>query len=167
MLANLPLPPAPVSVEFLAAFKEGLKEAGFVEGSNLALQVLWEPDVGKLPGHAVALADAKVDALVTFTTPATRAALDATRSIPIGVKCPKCAEGELTERRTKRGKSFFGCLRYPECDFSTWNRPVPETCPACGWVGMEKKSSKTHGDSLTCMKCGHKVLSEAEETADT
>ena len=90
-----------------------------------------------------------------------------TRSIPMGVKCPKCAEGELTERRTKRGKSFFGCLRYPECDFSTWTRPVPETCPVCGWVGMEKKSSKAHGDSLTCMKCGHKVVSEAEETADT
>jgi putative tryptophan/tyrosine transport system substrate-binding protein len=70
-------------VEFLAAFKEGLRETGFVEGSNLALQIRWEPDVGKLPGHAAALADAKVDAIVTFTTPATRAALDATRSIPI------------------------------------------------------------------------------------
>jgi putative ABC transport system substrate-binding protein len=83
VLANLPPPPAPVSVEFLAAFKEGLKEAGFVEGSNLALQIRWEPDVAKLPGHATALVDAKVDAIVTFTTPATRAALDATRSIPI------------------------------------------------------------------------------------
>jgi putative ABC transport system substrate-binding protein len=83
VLANLPPPPAPVSVEFLAAFKEGLKEAGFVDGSNLALQIRWEPDVAKLPGHATALVDAKVDAIVTFTTPATRAALDATRSIPI------------------------------------------------------------------------------------
>jgi putative ABC transport system substrate-binding protein len=70
-------------VEFLAAFKEGLKEAGFIEGANVALQIHWEPDVGKLPGHAAALANGKVDAIVTFTTPATRAALDATRSIPI------------------------------------------------------------------------------------
>jgi DNA topoisomerase-1 len=89
-----------------------------------------------------------------------------TRSIPIGVKCPKCDTGELTERRTKKGKSFWGCLRYPECDFSTWNRPVPEACPVCSWVGMEKKVTKAHGETLTCMKCGHKVESEAEETAE-
>jgi DNA topoisomerase-1 len=89
-----------------------------------------------------------------------------TRSLPIGVKCPKCDGGELTERRTKKGKSFWGCMRYPECDFSTWNRPVPETCPACTWVGMEKKVTKAHGETLTCMKCGHKVESEAEESAE-
>ena len=70
-----------------------------------------------------------------------------TRSIPMGLKCPKCLEGDLTERRTKRGKSFWGCLRYPACDFSTWNRPVPETCPDCGWLGMEKKISKAEGET--------------------
>jgi DNA topoisomerase-1 len=89
-----------------------------------------------------------------------------TRSIPLGIKCPKCIEGDLAERRTKRGKSFWGCLRYPACDFSTWNRPVPETCPNCSWVGMEKKFSKTEGESLTCLKCAHKiVVADAEEVA--
>jgi DNA topoisomerase-1 len=89
-----------------------------------------------------------------------------TRSIPMGLKCPKCPTGDLTERRTKRGKSFWGCLRYPECDFSTWNRPVPETCPACGWLGMEKKISKADGESRTCLKCGHRVVvAEPEEVA--
>ncbi|MGH7509427.1 MAG: type I DNA topoisomerase [Gemmatimonadales bacterium] len=89
-----------------------------------------------------------------------------TRSIPMGIKCPKCIEGDLTERRTKRGKSFWGCLRYPACDFSTWNRPVPETCPACGWLGMEKKISKAEGESRTCLKCGHRiVVAEPEEVA--
>ena len=89
-----------------------------------------------------------------------------TRSIPMGLKCPKCPTGDLTERRTKRGKSFWGCLRYPECDFSTWNRPVPETCPACGWLGMEKKFSKADGESRTCLKCGHRiVVAEPEEVA--
>jgi len=89
-----------------------------------------------------------------------------TRSIPMGIKCPKCVEGDLTERRTKRGKSFWGCLRYPACDFSTWNRPVPETCPACGYLGMEKKISKAEGESRTCLKCGHKVVvAEPEEVA--
>jgi DNA topoisomerase I len=89
-----------------------------------------------------------------------------TRSIPMGLKCPKCPTGDLTERRTKRGKSFWGCLRYPECDFSTWNRPVPETCPSCGWLGMEKKVSKAEGESRTCLKCGHRVVvAEPEEVA--
>jgi DNA topoisomerase-1 len=89
-----------------------------------------------------------------------------TRAIPMGIKCPKCIEGDLAERRTKRGKSFWGCVRYPACDFSTWNRPVPETCPECGWVGMEKKVSKAEGETRTCMKCGHKVvLAEPEEVA--
>jgi DNA topoisomerase-1 len=91
-----------------------------------------------------------------------------TRSIPLGLKCPKCLEGDLAERRTKRGKSFWGCVRYPACDFSTWNRPVIETCPHCAWVGMERKVSKSEGESLTCLKCGHKVqVAEAEEVAAT
>jgi DNA topoisomerase-1 len=91
-----------------------------------------------------------------------------TRSIPLGLKCPKCLEGDLAERRTKRGKSFWGCVRYPACDFSTWNRPVPETCPTCGWLGMERKVSKAKGESLTCLKCGHQmVVLDAEEAAAT
>jgi DNA topoisomerase-1 len=91
-----------------------------------------------------------------------------TRSIPLGLKCPKCLVGDLAERRTKKGKSFWGCVRYPACDFSTWNRPVPETCPTCGWVGMERKVSKARGETLTCLKCGHQqVVLDAEEAAAT
>jgi DNA topoisomerase I len=89
-----------------------------------------------------------------------------TRSISMGLKCPKCPTGDLTERRTKRGKSFWGCLRYPDCDFSSWNRPVPETCPACGWLGMEKKINKAEGETRKCLKCGHRiVIAEPEEVA--
>ena len=91
-----------------------------------------------------------------------------TRSISLGIKCPKCLEGDLAERRTKRGKSFWGCIRYPACDFSTWNKPVAEPCPSCGWVGMEKRVSKAEGESRVCMKCGHKeVVVDAEEAALT
>ncbi len=91
-----------------------------------------------------------------------------TRSIPLGMKCPKCDVGDLAERRTKRGKSFWGCVRYPACDFSTWNRPVPDTCPNCGWVGMEKKFSKADGETRTCLKCQHRiVVMDAEEAAAT
>jgi DNA topoisomerase-1 len=91
-----------------------------------------------------------------------------TRSISLGIKCPKCADGELAERRTKRGKSFWGCIRYPACDFSTWNKPVAEPCPSCGWVGMEKRMSKAEGESRVCLKCGHKeIVVDAEEAALT
>ncbi len=89
-----------------------------------------------------------------------------TRAIPLGMKCPKCLEGDLAERRTKRGKSFWGCVRYPACDFSTWNRPVPDTCPECGWVGMEKKISRAEGETRTCLKCGNRlIVAEPEEVA--
>jgi DNA topoisomerase-1 len=89
-----------------------------------------------------------------------------TRSVPLGMKCPKCDVGDLAERRTKRGKSFWGCIRYPACDFSTWNRPVPDTCPSCGWVGMEKRITKADGETRTCLKCQHKlVVLEPEEAA--
>ncbi|MBI3981385.1 MAG: type I DNA topoisomerase [Gemmatimonadetes bacterium] len=78
-----------------------------------------------------------------------------TRPVPLGVKCPQCGTGELAERRTRKGRSFFGCSRYPECTFSTWHRPVPEPCPQCGYVGVEQRSTKTRGDYRRCVKCGH------------
>lgn len=48
-----------------------------------------------------------------------------------GVKCPKCG-GRIVERRTRRGRSFFGCEKYPECDYTTWDVPQTETCKSCG-----------------------------------
>ncbi|HEX5227197.1 MAG TPA: topoisomerase DNA-binding C4 zinc finger domain-containing protein, partial [Bryobacteraceae bacterium] len=50
----------------------------------------------------------------------------------IGVPCPNCSEGEVVERRSKRGKTFFGCNRYPECNFVAWGKPIQEKCPECG-----------------------------------
>ena len=49
----------------------------------------------------------------------------------IGVACPNCTQGEVVERRSKRGKTFFGCNRYPECDFVAWGKPIAEQCPNC------------------------------------
>jgi DNA topoisomerase-1 len=76
-----------------------------------------------------------------------------TRPIPLGVKCPRCTTGDLAERRTKRGRSFFGCSRYPECDFSTWYRPTPVICPTCANVGAEQRSTKARGEYRKCLKC--------------
>ncbi len=50
----------------------------------------------------------------------------------IGVPCPNCSQGEIVERRSKRGKTFYGCNRYPECDFVAWGKPISEKCPECG-----------------------------------
>ncbi len=84
-----------------------------------------------------------------------------TRPVPLGIKCPKCTVGDLAERRTRKGRSFFGCLRYPECDFSVWNRPVPVACPSCGFVGMEQRQTKATGAYRKCLKCAHEVPLDA------
>ena len=67
----------------------------------------------------------------------------------IGVACPNCNEGELTERRSKRGKTFYGCNRYPDCDFVAWNKPVAEKCPECGSSYLLEKYPKS-GPVLQC-----------------
>jgi DNA topoisomerase-1 len=78
-----------------------------------------------------------------------------TRSMPTGVLCPKDG-GQITERRSKkRGKAFYGCENYPSCDFVCWDKPVPEPCAECGYVGAEAKFSKARGHYRKCIKCGN------------
>jgi DNA topoisomerase-1 len=78
-----------------------------------------------------------------------------TRSMPTGVRCPK-DQGEITERRSKkRGKTFYGCENYPSCDFVVWDKPVPEECPECHYIGAEAKSNKTRGAYRKCLSCGN------------
>ncbi|MFI5206908.1 MAG: type I DNA topoisomerase [Gemmatimonadales bacterium] len=85
-----------------------------------------------------------------------------TRPVPLGVKCPKCGIGDLAEKRSKKGRSFFGCNRYPACDFTVWNRPVPAVCPSCGNVGAEQKTTKARGTWNKCLKCGTEFAAAAE-----
>ncbi len=86
-----------------------------------------------------------------------------TRPFTLQIACPQCGTGELVERRTRRGKVFYGCSRYPECTFAIWDRPVKETCPSCASPIMVQKRSKTKGDYLQCPKCKMQVESD---TAD-
>ena len=69
-----------------------------------------------------------------------------------GVKCPKDADkgGEVVERKSKRGKSFFGCSNYPDCDFVLWNRPIDEPCPKCDAPYLVEKITKKLGRQLLC-----------------
>jgi DNA topoisomerase-1 len=67
----------------------------------------------------------------------------------IGVICPTCNKGDLIERRSKRGKTFYGCNRYPECDFVAWAKPIAEACPKCGGPYLVEKWLKA-GAVLQC-----------------
>jgi DNA topoisomerase-1 len=69
-----------------------------------------------------------------------------------GVKCPKDADkgGEIVERKSRRGKIFFGCSNYPDCDFVLWSRPLDEKCPACGAPFLVEKFTKKHGRQVLC-----------------
>lgn len=55
---------------------------------------------------------------------------------PIGIKCPKCG-ADILERKSKTGKVFYGCEKYPECDYTTWDKPLNEKCPDCGAMMVE------------------------------
>ena len=60
----------------------------------------------------------------------------------IGVKCPKCFDGEIVIKRSKKGRIFYGCDNFPKCDFVSWNKPIDEKCPKCGSILTETKSGK-------------------------
>jgi DNA topoisomerase-1 len=56
----------------------------------------------------------------------------------LGIKCPKCKEGDVVAKKTKRGKIFYGCNRFPKCDFAVWDKPINEFCPKCDSILTEK-----------------------------
>ena len=65
----------------------------------------------------------------------------ATKPIGTGVKCPKDG-GDIAERRSRRGRTFYGCANYPKCDFTTWNRPLPQPCPDCAGLLTADRDGK-------------------------
>ncbi|MDK8638660.1 type I DNA topoisomerase [Niallia taxi] len=72
----------------------------------------------------------------------------------IGVKCPKCAEGNIIERKSKKRRIFYGCDRFPECDFISWDKPLQRPCPKCDNMLVEKKLKK--GVQVQCVECDYK-----------
>jgi len=74
------------------------------------------------------------------------------KRVSLGISCPECKEGEIIEKRTRRGKFFYGCSGYPKCDFATWDKPVEEACPSCGNPILVEKVSKRDGKTLRCIK---------------
>jgi DNA topoisomerase-1 len=74
------------------------------------------------------------------------------KTIP-GLTCPRCGIGAVAEKRTRRGKPFWGCVRYPECEWSSWDEPIPQPCQYCDSPIVVRKSNKTRGEFIRCPQC--------------
>ena len=89
-----------------------------------------------------------------------------TKPITSGVKCPKCHEGELSKRFSPKSRRYFyGCTRYPDCDYLSNYEPVPKECPKCQNDYIEIRSRKVDGEwqkYLKCPSCGHELHYEQE-----
>jgi DNA topoisomerase-1 len=66
------------------------------------------------------------------------------------IKCPKCKEGNLISRKTKKGKIFYGCSSFPKCDFALWDKPINELCPKCDSILIEKGKHKIKCSNKDC-----------------
>jgi DNA topoisomerase-1 len=80
-----------------------------------------------------------------------------TKPIPLGVKCPQDG-GDLAQKRTKKGRTFYACSNYPKCEFAIWDRPVNKPCPNCQAPFLVEKYSKQAGTSVQCRneECGYR-----------
>lgn len=71
----------------------------------------------------------------------------------VGVKCPKCKEGDIILRKSKKGKAFYGCSNYPECDFISWYKPTGEICKECGSYMIEKQTKSETKEICSNKEC--------------
>jgi DNA topoisomerase-1 len=90
-----------------------------------------------------------------------------TKPISIGVTCPKACGGYISEKRSRRGKTFYGCSSYPKCDFVSWDRPRNEPCPTCGSAYLLDKFSKKSGPFVACpnKECDYRRESPQQQSA--
>lgn len=87
-----------------------------------------------------------------------------TKPYSLGISCPnEGCEGFIVERRSKRGKTFYGCSKYPKCNFATWDKPVKENCPQCGANFLVLKKNKAKGEYLLCLKCKYEKNTSEEK----
>ncbi|MBI2644431.1 MAG: type I DNA topoisomerase [Candidatus Wildermuthbacteria bacterium] len=80
----------------------------------------------------------------------------------LGISCPKCQKGEIVTKRTKRGKIFYGCNRYPECDFALWDKPINKTCTECGSLLVETKRKQIKCSNPACKNSKAESLQKPE-----
>ncbi|HYD50180.1 MAG TPA: DNA topoisomerase, partial [Terriglobales bacterium] len=85
------------------------------------------------------------------------------RPVPTGVACPDCHEGAIMEKRSRGGKTFYSCNRYPKCRFATWEKPIAEPCPSCNAPFVVEKTTKKLGTRRRCLSEGCKFLETVAE----
>lgn len=68
----------------------------------------------------------------------------------LNITCPKCKEGKITGKRTRKGKTFYGCDRFPKCDFALWDKPINEFCPKCDSLLIQKSKNKIKCSNKEC-----------------
>ena len=87
-----------------------------------------------------------------------------TAPFTMGIDCPNDGcDGKLVERKSKRGKTFYGCSNYPKCDFASWNKPVAQACPNCGNNYLEERYNQSRGNFLACPQCKAQFQKEEGE----
>jgi DNA topoisomerase I len=81
-----------------------------------------------------------------------------------GVQCPECKQASMLKRKSRYGKIFYSCARYPDCKYAVWNLPIPEPCPQCGWPITSIKVTKRRGTEKVCpqKECGYAEPYEGE-----
>ena len=83
-----------------------------------------------------------------------------------GVKCPKCGEGMIVEKKSKYGKIFFGCNRYPDCTYALWDEPTGNKCPECGELLLKKNTKNGIFEVCSSRTCSYKKAMETEESSE-
>ncbi len=88
-------------------------------------------------------------------------------SKPLDVKCPVCGEGDVVEKKSRKGKVFYGCNRYPDCNFVTWDKPTNKHCPQCnGLLGERRFRGRMIGYRCTNPDCDYQTLREKAKEAE-
>ena len=72
------------------------------------------------------------------------------KPVSLGINCPDCSDGEVMEKKSRRGKIFFSCSNYPKCKFASWDKPVNEPCPECGYPVLVDNTTKRSGHLIKC-----------------
>jgi DNA topoisomerase-1 len=88
--------------------------------------------------------------------------------VSLGVQCPECHEGDIQQKRSRRGKIFYSCSRYPKCTFALWDRPIAEPCPQCQAPFIVEKTTKRAGTTRRCIReeCDYQAAIEPMQDMD-
>ncbi|HKK04383.1 MAG TPA: type I DNA topoisomerase, partial [Gammaproteobacteria bacterium] len=87
----------------------------------------------------------------------------------MGVECPECHQGSMLKRKSRYGKVFYSCSRYPDCKYAVWNQPIAESCPKCAWPMLTIKTTKRRGTEKVCPQkdCNFSEPMEAEPESES